>query len=62
MLMYYDGLEWRNTDFPICLTVKLNSGIKNKRDDRFDPPIERIIRTKWGNGVAIDWNGVDPIL
>jgi len=58
-LYYYDELA--NQDEEIRLTLDTTQPGHAERSS-LEPPINDCIRTKWGPGTRIDWNGVEPIL
>jgi hypothetical protein len=59
-LYYYDELANQNEQ--IQLTVDTSEDDPAPRDADLEPPINDVIRTKWGVQARIDWNGSEPIL
>ena len=59
-LFYYDQLIQQREE--IRLTVDCTSQKPVARSAELEPPLNDCIRTRWGKGAKIDWNGTEPIL
>ena len=61
-LFYYDGLARQDAEIHLTVTHSAASTAAVKPKDDFTPPIDLVIRTLWGAGVQVDWNGTEPWL
>eukprot|EP00164_Ancoracysta_twista_P004666 GFYU01006311.1.p1 GENE.GFYU01006311.1~~GFYU01006311.1.p1 ORF type:complete len:793 (+),score=164.15 GFYU01006311.1:341-2719(+) len=59
-LYYYDELA--RQDEEIRLTVSIGDEPAVEAEPDMIPPLNNIIRTKWGPNANVDWHDVDPLL
>eukprot|EP00873_Tetraselmis_striata_P042396 jgi/Tetstr1/462660/TSEL_000688.t1 len=70
-LLYYDGLANQEGEIRLSITASPTGGHtaragetigdRGNTEDNLVPPLEFVIETRWP-GVAVDWNGTEPIL
>jgi ubiquitin carboxyl-terminal hydrolase MINDY-3/4 len=58
-VFYYD--QQANQSEEIRLTIDLTIASPAPRE-QIEPPINDVLRTKWGKHARVNWNGTDPIL
>jgi hypothetical protein len=59
-LLHFDQLGKQTDEYK--LTVDTSSEQPAERDEELEPPINDVVRTRWGANATIDWNGAEAPL